>query len=232
MSGRSCRAEDSEEEYFIKRFLSPKYPIDGAPGSKKVKENQKLRCAAFERRHRRMIVDLKKSSKNSGNLVCPIDFFREGSSYYKVSSKIDKLDIKTEKIARLDEDHKYIAMLTALNSLSVLHSLNYVHGDLKPDNILIKATPKSYSAKLIDFDDSYISGEPPEANAIVGDQVYFSPETELYIRKGSPELGKSLTCKSDLFALGIIFHEYWTGPEATIFQGRIPVDCSSSTAWS
>ena len=45
-------AERAGREYFIKRFLSPTYPDDAAPGSAKTKARKRARCAAFEAHHR------------------------------------------------------------------------------------------------------------------------------------------------------------------------------------
>jgi serine/threonine protein kinase len=68
--------------------------------------------------------------------------------------------------------------MTIANSIQILHREKIVHGDLKPDNILIKETaPNVYTAKLIDFDNSYFSGNPLDVfDEIVGDLTYYSPE--------------------------------------------------------
>ena len=48
------------------------------------------------------------------------------------------------------------------HSLRILHQSTYVHGDLKPDNILSKNTTGDYTTKLIDFDNSYFAGNHHE----------------------------------------------------------------------
>jgi serine/threonine protein kinase len=205
-----CRDRDSAE-LFIKRFLKPKYPMPDAPGSSSGKQKLRERCEAFELRQFTLMKALKETSKSSGNLVAPVDFFRESSFYYKVSPKVSRTKLEISDLSRLNIDDKFIIMLTALHSLSVLHNLNLVHGDLKPDNILLKKTERAYAAKLIDFDDSYPSTNPPPSDLIVGDQVYFSPETEFYIREETADLGRKLTTQADIFSLGIVFYQYWTG---------------------
>jgi serine/threonine protein kinase len=105
-------------------------------------------------------------------------------------------------------------MKTVTHSLKILHELKIVHGDLKPDNILIKKTSTGgYTTKLIDFDNSYFSGKPPlNPEEVVGTPEYYSPELANYI-KSVESIGnrKSLTVQSDIFALGVIFCEYLTG---------------------
>ena len=100
-----------------------------------------------------------------------------------------------------------------------------MHGDLKPDNILIKETSRNiYSGKLIDFDDSYFSEEPPtNREGIVGTPEYYSPELAAYIMDEDEELkGTTLSLASDIFTLGIIFCEYFTG-DKPITDSSVPI---------
>jgi serine/threonine protein kinase len=95
-----------------------------------------------------------------------------------------------------------------------LHDLGIVHGDLKPENILIKQTMKGIpTGKLIDFDDSYFTQRPPaDRECIVGTPEYYSPELAAYLMDEDEEIsGETLTLASDVFTLGIILCEYFTG---------------------
>jgi len=84
---------------------------------------------------------------------------------------------------------------------------------LKQDNILIKKiTDEKYVAKLIDFDNSYFSSKPPaNSEEVIGTQEYYSPELAKYITGADDIKAKDLTTLSDVFALGILFSEYWCG---------------------
>lgn len=206
-------AEKGGKEYFIKEFLSPKYPLPESPGSEKVKAQKRKACEAFENHHRELNKKIGSKVSLGGNLVFAVDFFRSGACYYKVTEKIDTSSLSCEEISRLPFDKIVLIAKSVCHSIRILHSLNIVHGDLKPDNILIKKTSLGYSGKLIDFDDSYFSGNPPtDHESLVGTPEYYSPEQAAYIMDEDDEIpGNTLTLKSDIFTLGIILTEYFTG---------------------
>lgn len=210
--GEISFARKGDKDYFIKAFLSPKYPVDGSPGSAKTIADKRKRCEQFEQHHKRLNDSIATKCTLGGNLVYAIEFFRYGTCYYKVNEKIDVSSIKAKDVAKLPQDKILIILKTVTHSLKILHDLNIVHGDLKPDNILIKRTETgSYTTKLIDFDDSYFSKNPPDFTEIVGTPDYYSPELFEYV-KDSGKCGKSeLTNKSDIFTLGLIFSEYLCG---------------------
>ena len=220
-------AERGGKEYFIKEFLSPKYPTPDSPGSDKIKEQKRKNCDAFERHHRKINELIASKVSLGGNLVYAVSFFRDGPSYYKVNEKIDTVGLTLKEISRLDINKIIIIANSVCKSVGILHDINIVHGDLKPDNILIKETSRNiYVGKLIDFDDSYFSEEPPsERDNIVGTPEYYSPELAAYIMDEDEEIdGKTLTLASDIFTLGIIFCEYFTGEK--------PITDTSLPTWS
>lgn len=211
-------AYKGEKEYFIKEFLSPVYPTSDAPGSAKFKEKKKELCDLFEKHQREIVNTLKKKCSIGGNLIFAIDFFRNGTKYYKVTEKIEVASIPTSEISTLDIKKRILIMTTVAFSLKILHDVNLVHGDLKPDNILIKkidsslkSAEDSYTTKLIDFDSSFFNMKPPKiSEEVVGDIAYYSPELFRYIKNDSRTLREDLTTKSDVFALGLIFCKYLT----------------------
>lgn len=202
-------AERDGRVYFIKRFLSPTYPDDAAPGSAKTKAKKRARCAAFEAHHRGIQAAMAPLTSYGGNLIATLDFFREGAKYYKVTEKVDVAGLEPSDVAALDFATQLVLLKTVAHSLKILHDLNIVHGDLKPSNVLIKRTALGYTTKLIDFDNSYLVGSPPPPEEIVGTMNYYSPELVSYIQGNVG--ATDLTTSSDIFALGLIYAEYLTG---------------------
>jgi serine/threonine protein kinase len=202
-------AERGGRIFFIKRFLSPTYPGADAPGSERIKAKKRARCAAFEAHHRGIQAAMAPLTTYGGNLIATLDFFRIGAKYYKVTEKVDVASLETRDIAALGFANQLVLMKTAAHSLKILHDLRIVHSDLKPSNVLIKRTELGFTTKLIDFDSSYIVGNPPPPDEIVGTMNYYSPELVRYIQ-GSAGPGE-LTAAADIFALGLIYAEYLTG---------------------
>lgn len=167
-------AERGGREYFLKRFLSPTYPDDDAPGSAQTKARKRARCAAFEAHHRGMIAALAPVTRYGGNLIATLDFFRHGAKYYKVTEKIPIAGLDAAQIAAMAFPTKLILLKTVAHSLRILHTLDIVHGDLKPSNVLIKKTELGHTTKLIDFDNSYIVGRPAAGRDRRHDELLFA----------------------------------------------------------
>lgn len=203
-------AEKGGDQYFIKRFLEPKRPRDDAADSPSVRIRRQL-AREFEDRHRTIMKRLRPDVRGGGNLVLATDFFHEGSTYYKVTERIDTSSL--EKPQTLEPRQKMVLLKTLGNSLVQLHDIDIVHGDLKPLNVLVQKRDGAafHTAKLIDFDDSYVSGSPPEPDDIAGDSVYGAPEWRRYMQRDGSVGPEHLTCAVDVFALGLMTHVYLTG---------------------
>lgn len=193
-------------DFFIKEFLSPIYPLDGtAISAEQIIRKRKI-CVEFENEKQSFYDKLNKCF--TGNVVTVADFFRWGSHYYMVTEKIDATPIDPQDIAKFDLPQKILLVKIILYGMNILHQHGIVHGDIKPDNILFKRTAKGvYTAKLIDFDSSFTEDNAPTDEDFQGDMVYLAPESFLFIAE---EIDK-LTTKIDVFALGILFHQYFGG---------------------
>jgi eukaryotic-like serine/threonine-protein kinase len=202
-------AERGGQTFFIKRFLSPTYPEDDAPGSERTKARKRARCAAFEAHHRGIQAAMAPLTTYGGNLIATLDFFRIGAKYYKVTERVDVAGLQPRDVAALDFASQLVLLKTVAHSLKILHDLRIVHSDLKPSNVLIKRTELGHTTKLIDFDSSYIVGHPPPPEEIVGTMNYYSPELVRYIQESATP--GELTAAADIFALGLIYGEYLTG---------------------
>jgi serine/threonine protein kinase len=211
--GGTCQwtfATKDSKDFFIKVFLDPTLPKPGGLGGEKTKEQRKQKCLRFERHQRELMEKVKKVVGPGGRLVAPIEFFEHDGRYYKVAHKVTvSPGAETEITTRSLKDRLNLC-INVVSALQSLHKAKIVHGDLKLENILIeKAADGAYTARVIDFDSSYIVGAPPASDEILGDPPYYSPELLDYIQeKVEPE---KLTTASDIFSLGIVFTRYLTG---------------------
>jgi eukaryotic-like serine/threonine-protein kinase len=204
-------AEKDGHQYFLKRFLEPKRPREGSTASAASRRIRLEVCQEFEDRHRGIMKRLRPDARGGGNLVLATDFFHEGSTYYKVTERIDTSSL--EKPEALEPRQKAVLLKTLALSLQLLHDIDVVHGDLKPLNVLVQKREgvTFYSAKLIDFDDSYVSGRPPGRQEVAGDSLYGAPEWRRYVQEDEAVQPEHLTTAVDVFALGLMTHYYLTG---------------------
>lgn len=111
------------------------------------------------------------------------------------------------KQGSLNETQKETVTRQLCEALSYAHERNIIHRDLKPENILID---ERFQVKIADFGLAILKGDSAitEASSVVGTPAYMSPEQIS---------GKKLTAQSDLFSLGIIIYELFSGKN--IFLG-------------
>lgn len=204
-------AQRHGRDYFIKRFLDPKRPKEGSTASARSVRLRLEACEEFERRHRTIMRLLRPDAVGGGNLVLALDFFHDGTTYYKVTERIHTA--RTPPPRALTPLRKTVLLRTLGLSLGLLHGIGVVHGDLKPGNVLVGRSGEGayHTAKLIDFDDAYMSGRPPDREDIVGDVVYGAPEWCRYVRGDADVRPEWLTTRADVFSLGLIAHHYLTG---------------------
>ena len=213
-------ARKDGEDFFIKRFLLPTFPLPDSPGSERTKAVKRARCQEFERHQRLVMRKLRPISGEGGNLIITKEFFRDRAHYYKVTTRVDVSDIGPRHIAAMPRDDRIFIMLTAAKSLDTLHKAGLVHGDVKPENLLIKALDKGrFAVKVIDFDNCFPVHHPPVADQLVGDPAYYSPELLLYNVGGAA--GDQLNEKSDVFALGLVFWLYLAGARPALPAGMV-----------
>lgn len=200
-------ARKNGNEVFIKEFLSPIYPLDATVLSREQILRKRDICNQFEDEKKLFYSELNKCS--TGNIVTVTDFFRSGSKYYMVTEKVDAAAISPEEISRFSLEQKILVAKIIVHCMRSLHNHGIVHGDIKPDNILFKKTHRgTYTAKIIDFDSSFLESKPPKNEEdFQGDLVYLAPESFLFIA----EVEDKLSCKIDIFALGVLFHQYFSG---------------------
>lgn len=203
-----------EEEFFIKKFMAPKYPKEDAPIERSIKEKNIKYCLEWEKNKRKLYNKIKSCA--NGNIVIPIDFFRSENFYYLVTDKIDSLSITLQEISKRSFEQKQIALKVLAHCVAMLSFAGIVHADLKATNILFKETFKDYfTVKLIDFDTSFLQDDPPQPGSLGLTPEYAAPESFIY--ENEYEYIKP-TVKADVFSLGILFHEILSGEKPKIVQ--------------
>ena len=196
----------NDKKYFLKEFLDPVYPTDTSL-SLELRKQRIYDCEEYEKKKRKLYETVNNAS--CGNMVRISEFFRYDNHYYIATEKIEGQNISMENILDLSYDDRFLICKTIAFEMLNLHRAHIVHADIKESNILIKRTEKGRMVgKIIDFDASFFENDPPQSeDELGGDQVYLSPEACQFICGDSVEL----TCSIDVFALGLLFHQYLTG---------------------
>lgn len=199
-------ATKNGKEYFIKELIKPVYPIDRSVMTDEMFEQRRIYCQEYEAQFRKHFSRVNTASH--GNIVRVNEFFRHGSRYYLVTDKVDGKKVSMAHFSTLNSARKLALLKSIAYCFKDLHSAGVVHFDVKPDNILIKETRShNYAAKLIDFDSGFLKGDKLEDEELGGDLTYLAPETFLGICGEDVKPDE----KADIFALGLVFHEYYCG---------------------
>ncbi len=118
------------------------------------------------------------------------------------------LEQVVKKVGRIHPEH--VAWITdrVLNALHYMHSHGVVHGDVKPQNIIIDEA--AHFAYLVDFGLSLV--KPSSSSSSKGYTPLFAPPEEI--------AGKTLIPESDLYSLGMTMLYALNGGDVALVQGR------------
>jgi Protein kinase domain len=112
------------------------------------------------------------------------------------------------RIGRLPPDKALEIARQLCAGLAAAHEHGIIHRDLKPANIMLDGRGR---VRITDFGLAGLAAEIEGADARAGTPAYMSPEQFA---------GSELSPKSDLYSLGLVLYE--------IFTGKRPFDASSS----
>ena len=201
-NARWALASKGDRQYFIKEFLSPTYPIPGTPGSPATLADKRTRCDAFEARVNEVTEALANAVSDSGLVVATKEFFRHGTHYYRITSYIDGDHLGPESMRRLTPYSQVSVAIALLQCLSLLRARGVVHGDLRPNNLLVTTHENVVRLHLIDIDTCWIpKTQVVDATSIVGDPSFYSPEMLSMVHGDET---RAITPASDVFAAGIL----------------------------
>jgi serine/threonine protein kinase len=102
-------------------------------------------------------------------------------------------------------------------ALDEAHRQHIVHRDIKPDNIILNATPTGLRVKVLDFGIAKLRDDTAshltQTGSVMGTPHYMSPEQCL---------GEELDSRADIYSMGVVVYE--------MLCGRVPFNSPISTA--
>ncbi|MFA5803102.1 MAG: serine/threonine-protein kinase [Melioribacteraceae bacterium] len=166
----------------------------------KVLNTQKIHDPSLVERFKREAKILAKL--DHPNIIKVLDFGLSKEFFYISFEYIEGESLRNVfKTKTLTQEQKEHLMIQLLKGLDYAHVNQIIHRDIKPENIFID---KNLNVKLGDFglalsaEDNFVTNP----YSIVGTPSYMSPEQ---VR------GAKLTAQSDLFSLGVVLTELFTG---------------------
>jgi len=134
--------------------------------------------------------------------VCRVyDIGAVDGQHYLSMEYLDGEDLNSllRRIGRLPQDKAIEFTRRICAGLAAAHERGILHRDLKPANIMIDGRGQ---VRIMDFGLAALAAEIPLSDRRSGTPAYMSPEQKL---------GKEVTTRSDLYSLGLVLYEMFTG---------------------
>ena len=158
--------------------------------------------------HERFFSEVRTARQVSHPNVCRVfDIGEVDGAQFLSMEFIDGDDLSSllRRIGRLPPDKALEIGRQLCAGLHAVHQAGILHRDFKPANVMIDGHGK---ARITDFGVAGLESELKEG-AIAGTPAYMSPEQIT---------GKELTTKSDVYSLGLVLYEIFTGKQ--VFAGN------------
>ena len=123
---------------------------------------------------------------------------------------IDGEDLSSllRRVGRLPEEKGLQIARELCSALAAVHGQGMLHRDLKPANVMLDGRGR---VRLTDFGLAIGAGRVSGMEARAGTPLYMAPEQLS---------GRGVTERSDLFALGLVLYELFTGAQGVSRSGR------------
>src|SRR6202140_1162380 len=157
--------------------------------------------AALARFHREVRVARQVSHKN----VCRVYDIGEVDGRHFLSMEFikgEELSSLLRRIGRLPQDKAVQIARQICAGLAAAHDVGVLHRDLKPENVMIDGDG---NARILDFGLAGLMEEFGDDEIRAGTPAYMSPEQIE---------GQEQTIKSDIYSLGLVLYELFTGKRA------------------
>jgi eukaryotic-like serine/threonine-protein kinase len=142
--------------------------------------------------------------------VCRVhDIGETGGQHFLSMEYIDGEDLASllRRIGRLPSDKALELARQLCAGLAAAHERKVLHRDLKPANVLIDGRGRAH---LVDFGLAFLADERRETTEIAGTPGYMAPEQID---------GREVTTRTDIYALGLVLYEMFTGKRALAGDG-------------
>ena len=157
--------------------------------------------AALARFHREVRIAREISHPN----VCRVFDIGETNGVPFISMEyVDGEDLSTllRRIGRLPQDRAIEIARQLCAAIAAAHDHGVLHRDLKPSNVMLDDRGK---IRIMDFGLAGVASDIQGAEVSSGTPAYMAPEQLA---------GKEVTVQSDLYALGLVLYEVFTGKRA------------------
>jgi len=142
--------------------------------------------------------------------VCRVhDIAEAGGQHFLSMEYIDGEDLASllRRIGRLPSDKALELARQLCAGLAAAHERKVLHRDLKPANVLIDGRGRAH---LVDFGLADLTDGRRAAPEIAGTPGYMAPEQLA---------GREVTTRTDVYALGLVLYEMFTGKRALTIDG-------------
>jgi serine/threonine-protein kinase len=166
-----------------------------------------------EARLSRFLNEVRVALKVSHPNVCRVhDIGEVDGEHYLSMEYVDGEDLASllRRIERLPQNKAVQIARQLCAGLAAAHEQGILHRDLKPANIMVDGRGR---AKITDFGLANLAEVIEGDEARVGTPQYMSPEQHA---------GKEVTIRSDIYSLGLVLYELFTGKRA--FEAATPTE--------
>ena len=144
--------------------------------------------------------------------VCRVYDIGESNGQHFLSMEyIDGEDLASllRRIGRLPSDKALELARQLCAGLAAAHDRKVLHRDLKPANVLIDGRGRAH---LADFGLANLDDQRREVREVAGTPGYMAPEQQR---------GREVTTRTDVYALGLVLYEMFTGQRALAADGAL-----------
>lgn len=164
---------DDGSEFFVKRYLQPVLPDPNLGLTEPTMRRLHDRVDYFRARQMSVIGRLDEEQFRR-HVVGAKDFFEHERRFYKVTPFV--IEVSALPLVKQPAKDVEAVLLGSVTAVEYLHQRGIVHGDIKPENIMLsRGADGRLETHLIDLDEGYVAGYAPSREDIVGTIGYYSP---------------------------------------------------------